>query len=177
MPTQKKIVDSIRTKVLSAMKQKRAITPNIREIQRITGLHRATIKSSIKFLEDSKFILGYRPLLDPKVAGYNLNSKILLQVDLSNTKKFNEFLKKVKEDKNVVVCSQVITESQSNIILEILSKNIEDYHKEFQEKYYQTISNIYDFIKDRTMCYLSDPTYKKENEVDILIDLLEKTNK
>lgn len=174
MPTQKKIIDPIRVKILSAMREKRAISPNIKEIQKITGFHRATIKSSINFLEENKFIEGYRPLLNPKVAGYKLNSKVFLQVDLSDKKKLNEFLKMINEDRSVITCSHVINETQSNFFLEMLSKNIEDYYKDFQEKYYQKIPNIYDFIKDRSMCYLSEPTYKKKNEIDTLIDLLEK---
>jgi DNA-binding Lrp family transcriptional regulator len=173
MPTQKKIIDPIRVKILSAMRQKRAISPNIKEIQKITGFHRATIKSSIAFLEENKFIEGYRPLLNTKVSGYKLNSKVLFQVDLSDKKKMTEFLNAIKEDRSVVSCSHVITDNQSNIFIEMLSKNIEDYYKDFQEKYYQKISNIYDFIKNRSMCYLSEPTYKKKNEIDTLIDLLE----
>ena len=173
MPTQKKIIDPIRVKILSAMKEKRAVTPNIKEIQKITGFHRATIKSSIKFLEENKFIYGYRPLLDARVAGYKLKSKVLLQVDLSNKQRFNEFLKIINEDRNVVSCSQAITDKNANIIVEFLSKNIEEYYNDFQAKYYQRISNIYDFIKERNMCYLSEPIYKSTNEIDTLIGLLE----
>ncbi len=173
MPTQKKIIDPIRVKILSAMKQKKAISPNIKEIQKITGFHRTTIKSSINFLEENKFINGYRPLLDAKVAGYNLKSKVLLQVDLSDKKTFNEFLKIINDDSNIISCSQVITENQSNIFLNMLSKNIEDQYKDFQEKYYQ-IPNVFNFIKNRSMCFLTEPSYKKKNEIDALIDLLEK---
>jgi DNA-binding Lrp family transcriptional regulator len=174
MPTKKKIIDSIRIKILSAMREDKAISPNIKQIQKITGFHRATIKSSINFLEQNKFIEGYRPLLNPKIAGYNLNSKVLLQVDMSDKKKFNDFLKMVDNDSSVVACSQVIADNQSNIFLEMLSKNIEQYYKDFQEKYYLKTTNVYDFIRNREMFYLSEPTYKKKNEIDTLIDLLEK---
>jgi DNA-binding Lrp family transcriptional regulator len=174
MPTQKRIIDQIRVKILSAMREKRAISPNIKEIQKITGFHRATIKSSINFLEENNFIEGYRPLLNSKVAGYKLNSKVFLQVDLSDKKKLNEFQKIINEDRSVVTCSHVINETQANIFIEMLSKNIEDYYKDFQDKYYQKIPNVYDFIKERSICYLSEPVYKKKNEIDTLIDLLEK---
>jgi len=168
----KKINDSIRVKILSAMTRKGAVVPNIRQIKKITGFHRATIKSSIDFLENEKFVLGYRPLLDPLVAGYNLKSSSYFQVDLSLKEKQKELLDILKKDNNVLSASQVISDGDFNIAISFLSKNIESFHNSLREKYVYKIPNYYDFIKKSSSYYLSSPIYKDKNEIDVLIDLL-----
>jgi DNA-binding Lrp family transcriptional regulator len=172
MAVVKKINDSIRVKILSAMTKKGAVVPNIRQIKKTTGFHRATIKSSIDFLESEKFILGYRPLLDPLIAGYNLKSSSYFQVDLAMKDKQNDFLEVLKKDKNVISSSQVISDGDFNIAISFLSKNIESFHNSLREKYIYKIPHYYDFIKKSSSYYLSSPIYKTKNEIDVLIDLL-----
>ena len=92
MAVVKKINDSIRVKILDAMRKKGSVVPNVRQIQKITGFHRATIKSSIQFLEKENFITGYRPLLDPKVVGFNLNAMQYMQVNFSEKEKFKKYV-------------------------------------------------------------------------------------
>jgi DNA-binding Lrp family transcriptional regulator len=172
MAVVKKINDSIRVKILSAMMKKGSVTPNVRQIKKITGFHRATIKSSIDFLENKKFINGYRPLLDPVIAGYNLKSFSYFQIDLSLKEKQKQFFESVSKDKNVFAASQVISEGDFNIALSFLSKNIESQHNSLREKYIYKIPNYYDFIKKSSSYYLSNPIYKAKNQIDTLIELL-----
>jgi len=168
----KKINDSIRVKILSAMMKKGSVMPNVRQIKKITGFHRATIKSSLDFLEKEKFITGYRPLLDPVVAGYNLKSFSYFQIDLSSKEKQKQFFDSVLNDKNVLSASQVISEGNFNVSLSFLSKNIEEQHNNLRDKYIYKIPNYYDFIKKSSTFYLSSPIYKEKNSIDALIELL-----
>ncbi len=172
MAVVKKINDSIRVKILSAMKHKGSVVPNVRQIKKITGFHRATIKSSIDFLEKENFIQGYRPLLDSSIAGYDLKSSSYFQIDLASKEKQKELLNIISRDKNVLSASQVISDGDFNVSLSFLSKNIESFHNSFKDKYIYKLPGYYDFIKKSSSFYLSSPVYKKKNEIDVLIDLL-----
>jgi len=172
MAVVKKINDPIRVKILSAMTKKGAITPNIRSIQKITGFHRATIKASLDFLEKENFVLGYRPLLDPLIAGYNLKATSYFQIDPSLKETYKKFTDLVSKDKNVLSASQVISDGNYNISLSYLSKNIESLHNNLREKYIYKLPNYYDFVKKSSSFYLSTPKYKDSNEIDTLISLL-----
>ncbi len=172
MAVVKKINDSIRVKILSAMTKKGAVVPNIRQIKKLTGFHRATIKSSIDFLEKEKFILGYRPLLDSSIAGYNLKTASYFQMDLSLKERQKQFLDTAIKDKSVISASQVISDGDFNVVLNFLSKNIESFHINLKEKYVYKIPNYYDLVKKSSSFYLSNPIYKEKNQIDVLIDLL-----
>jgi len=172
MAINKKLDDSIRTKILAAMQKKGSDVPNIRQIQKITGFHRATIKSSIDFFEKQNFITGYRPLLDPKIISYDLKSFVYLQVDVSQKDKFKKFLKLVEKDNNVFSCSEVISNGEHNLAISFISKDIENQHNNIRKKYLLTIPNYFDFVKKTTSFYLSAPFYKQKNIIDSVIDLL-----
>ena len=172
MAVVKKINDSIRVKILDAMRKKGSVVPNVRQIQKITGFHRATIKSSIQFLEKENFITGYRPLLDPKVVGFNLNAMQYMQVNFSEKEKFKKYLELVTQDKSVYLCSEVISDSSFSLALGYLSRNIESHHINIKNKYVLGLSNYFDFIKQNSTFYLSSPVYKNLNQIDVIIDLL-----
>jgi DNA-binding Lrp family transcriptional regulator len=172
MAVVKKVNDSIRVKILDAMRKKGSIVPNVRQIKKITGFHRATIKSSIQFLEKENFITGYRPLLDPKVVGFNLNAMQYMQINFSEKDKFKKYLELVKDDKSVYLCSEVISDNSFSLALGYLSRNIESHHINIKKKYILGISNYFDFIKQNSTFYLSSPVYKNLNQIDVIIDLL-----
>lgn len=137
----KKIVDPIRIKILTAMRKKGCVLPNVRQIKKVTGFHRATIKSSIDFFESEKFITGYRPLLDPKCVGYNLSANSYLQLDIANKDAYKKLLDVVAKDKSILQASEVISENNTNFATGYLSKNIEDYYNNIKNKYAHTIPN------------------------------------
>jgi len=168
----KEINDSIRVRILDAMTKKGCVIPNVRQIKKVTGFHRSTIKSSIDFLENQNFVTGYRPLLDPTLAGYKLASTTYLQINPSQKKNYNQLIDVVKKDNSVINFSEVVTDSNFNITLSFISKNIEAYHNNIREKYMLGIFNYYDFVKKSSSFYLSAPFYKRKNEVDVIIDLL-----
>ncbi|MDD3178014.1 MAG: hypothetical protein PHR26_00685 [Candidatus ainarchaeum sp.] len=168
----KKIDDSLRVKILSSLTLKGCVVPNIRQIKKVTGFHRATIKSSIDFLESEKFITGYRPLLDSLKIGYNLKNNNYFQIDLNNKDNFKKILDIIKKDNSVMYCSEVISDGNYNIAVTFLSKNIESHHINIKKKYISNIPNYYDIIKNNSNFFLSGEIYKNKNEIDVLIDLL-----
>jgi hypothetical protein len=93
-------------------------------------------------------------------------------MNLHDTAKFNKFKENILNDPNVFHCSQVITDKYTNMSLGYLSKNVEDYYSNLQNKYYMKIPEIYDFIKKRTIYYLSNPVIKNKNIIDTTIDVL-----
>jgi DNA-binding Lrp family transcriptional regulator len=174
MQDTKKILDPIRVKILSAMRKKEVLSPNIRHLKRLTGFHRATIKSSIESLEKSGLITGYIPAIDPVVAGYGLKVWTYLQMDLSNDSANKNFQKIIKTIPNIYHCSEVITDKGYNISLGYLAKSVEDYYNNIQRQYSTNYPQIYNYIKERTVFYLSQPNYVQKNQSDTLIDILEK---
>lgn len=172
MAVVKKINDSIRVKILSAMTKKGAVQPNVRQIKKITGLHRATIKSSIDFLEKEEFITGYRPLLDPLIAGYNLKSYSFYQLDLSLKEKINSFKDLLKKDKNIIYSSSTISDGNYNFFINSISKNIEEFHNNLKNNYVYKLPSYYDLIKKSVHFYSANPLYKNKNQIDVIIDLL-----
>ncbi len=174
MQETKKLLDPIRVKILSAMRKKDVLSPNIRHLKRLTGFHRATIKSSIDSLEKSKLITGYVPAIDPFVAGYGLKVWTFLQMDLSNESANKNFQKIIKTIPNVYHCSEVITDKGYNISIGYLAKSVEDYYNNIQRQYATNYPDIYNYIKQRTVFYLSQPNYVFKSQSDTLIDILEK---
>ena len=76
------------------------------------------------------------------------------------------------KDKNILSFSEVICEGNYNFAIIFLFKNIEEYHINFKKKYYETTPSLYETIKQKNNFYLSEPIYKKRNEIDTLIELL-----
>ena len=81
-----KIDDEIRLKVFEALLQDHSVSANIRQIQKLTGFHKATIKASLEFLKKNGVLKGFGPKIDFKKFGYSLEAIVLWQVDMSNKK-------------------------------------------------------------------------------------------
>ncbi|MFA5745292.1 MAG: hypothetical protein WCX82_00810 [archaeon] len=174
MDESKKVIDPIRIKILSAMRKPGVLTPNIRQLKRHTGFHRATIKSSIDLMEKQKLIKHYIPSLNAEVAGYGLRVWTYLQVDISNEKVTNNLKKIITSMPNIYHCSEVITEKGYNIAIGYLAKSVEDYYNNVQRQYFLNYPDVYNHIKERTVFYLSNPTYIQKSHSSALIDILEK---
>lgn len=174
MDDSKKILDPIRIKILSSMRKPGVLVPNIRQLKKQTGFHRATIKSSIDLMEKQGLIKNYIPSLNSSVAGYGLRVWTFVQMDISNEKLTNNLKKIVTTIPNIYHCSEVITEKGYNIAIGYLAKNVEDYYNNIQRKYFLNYPEIYNNIKERTVFYLSEPTYVQKSHSSALIDILER---
>lgn len=174
MDDSKKILDPIRVKILSSMRKQGVLVPNVRQIKKHTGFHRATIKSSIDLMEKQGLIRHYIPSINSGVAGYGLRVWTFLQMDISNQKLTNNFKKIITKIPNIYHCSEVITEKGYNVAIGYLAKNVEDYYKNIQRKYFLNHPDIYNNVKERCVFYLSDPTYVQKSHSSAVIDILDK---
>lgn len=156
------------------MRKQGVLVPNIRQLKKHTGFHRATIKSSIELMEKQGLIKHYIPTVNSSVAGYGLRVWTFLQMDISNQKLLNNLKKIMTKIPNIYHCSEVITERGYNIAIGYLAKNVEDYYNNIQRKYFINYPDIYNNIKDRSVFYLSDPTYIQKSHSSTIIDILEK---
>jgi hypothetical protein len=95
-------------------------------------------------------------------------------MDISNQKLLNNLKKIMTKIPNIYHCSEVITERGYNIAIGYLAKNVEDYYNNIQRKYFINYPDIYNNIKDRSVFYLSDPTYIQKSHSSTIIDILEK---
>ena len=58
--------DQIRLNIIEALLKEHSVSPNIRQIQKYTGYHKATIKSSLDFLKKEGLLHGFGPKVDFK---------------------------------------------------------------------------------------------------------------
>ena len=164
--------DEIRLKILDALLQKRSVVPNIRQIQKYTGFHKATIKSSLDFLQKEGLLQGFGPKLDFKKLGYKLEVRSFFQLDMSDKKVFDDVLKAISEDPNLYRATAVIGSGNWNFMVSHIYRDVESYHKGIMEKYYQKIPGIYKSIKDRQIFYVTEPSYKNESRTNSVIDII-----
>jgi len=174
MAVVKKIDDEIRLKVEEALMNKRSLSPNLREIQKITDLHKTTIKSSIDFLEKEELLKGYGPKINFRRFGYKLEVIEMLQIDTSKKKLFKEFLTEAEKDPNLFRLSAIIGSGNWNIMASHLYEDVESYHKGTSLKYYEKIANIYDLIKDRQIFYATEPLYKNASRTASILEIIKK---
>ncbi|HIH16340.1 MAG TPA: hypothetical protein HA252_02965 [Candidatus Diapherotrites archaeon] len=171
-----RVDDEIRLKILDALLKKRSVIPNIRQIQKYTGFHKATIKSSLDYLQREGLLQGFGPKLDFKKLGYKLEVRAFFQLDMSDKKIFDELLKAMADDPNLYWATAVIGSGNWNMMVSHIYRDVESYHKGIMEKYYQKIPGIYKAIKDRQIFYVTDPSYKNESRTDSVIEII-KTEK
>jgi len=167
-----RVDDEIRLKILDALLQKRSVVPNIRQIQKYTGFHKATIKSSLDYLQREGLLQGFGPKLDFKKLGYKLEVRSFFQLDMSDKKLFDELLKAMANDPNMYRATAVIGSGNWNLMVSHIYKDVESYHKGIMEKYYQKIPDIYKAIKDRQIFYITDPMYKSKSRTKAVIEII-----
>jgi len=174
MPNKMHTDDEIRLNVLEALLKKGAVVPNLKQIQRQTGYHKATIKSSIDFLEKSEILEGFGPKINFRKFGYKLEVIELLQADLSKKKLFEQFLDAAKKDPCVYRITAVVGSGNWNLFVRHIYRDIESYHRDMQKNYFEAIPGIYDFIKDRQIFYATEPLFKNISRTNAIIEIARK---
>lgn len=175
MPVNMKIDDNIRLRVISALLEKNAIVPNIRQIQKKTGLHKATIKASLRFLEKKGLIEGYGPKINLSSLGFKLEALVLYQADLSEKEMFDKFIAAARKDPHVWRLSSVIGSGNWNLLASYMYSDVESYHRNEQEEYYKKIPGLYKLIKDKQVFYTTEPNYKFGSRTKAIIDVIKKS--
>jgi len=109
-------VDLLNQKILNCL-QENARLSNA-EIGRRVGVSSPAVAERIRKMEDSGLILGYKTMVSPYEAGYQLKAIIILRAFMG---KLKPFLQKVKEYDEVLNCYRVT--GNENIVMEVVLKN------------------------------------------------------
>jgi len=174
MALQMNLTDEIRINILDALLKKGAVVPNVRQIKRHTGYHKATIKSSLDFFEKEGLLEGYGPKVNFKKLGYDLETIVLLEADLSNEKVFDKFLAAAKKDPHLYRFSAIMGAGNWNLVNWQIHKDVESYHHNVEKNYYKAIPGIYNLIRNRQIFYATEPYYKNASRTKSLIEIIKK---
>jgi len=167
-----RIDDKIRLKILEAILKQGTVSPNIREIQKATDLHKATIKSSLDFLKKEGILLGFGPKINIRKFGYSLEVFLIMHLDTSQKNVFDKFLEKAKKDPHVYRISAILGSGNWNLITRYIYKDIESFHSELQKNYYDAIPGFYDLVKSRQIFYSTEPHYKFASRTNSIIEII-----
>ncbi len=173
MANQMKVTDKVRVSVLEALLKPNSVQPNIRQIKRRTGYHKATIKSSIDFLQREGVLQGFGPKVDFRKLGYNLEVLTLGQLDMSEHKAFEKLIERFDKDPHCYWLSSTIGGGNWNILCRHIYKDIESYHAEYQ-KNYRSIPGFYDLMKDTQSFFSVEPIFKNVSRTKSMIELIKK---
>lgn len=166
--------DEVRLNILDALIKKGSVLPNIRQMQKHTGYHKATIKSSLDFLMKQGILEGYGPKFNFKKLGQNLEVVMLFQADLSNKMAAKRILNEIKKDPNIYMLSSIVGSGNWNLIAHNIYKDVESYHAGINGKYYDKIPEIYKVIRDRQIFYITEPMYKNASRTKSVIEIIRK---
>ncbi|MEW6294794.1 MAG: hypothetical protein AB1467_00670 [Candidatus Diapherotrites archaeon] len=173
MVIQMRIDDEVRLKVLEALLKKGSVVPNLRQIKKQTGLHLATIKSSIDFLMKEGLLHGFGPRIDFRKFNLKVDAVELLQIDFSQKPLLDKFLKEIKGDDHLYRLSSIIGSGNLNILAQHIYSDIESFHHNTQKHYYE-IPGILRLIKDRQIFYTTEPYFKNESRTRSIINIIKK---
>ncbi len=169
-----RIDDKIRLNILESLLKEHVVVPNIRQIQKETGYHKATIKASIDFLKKQGLLTGFGPKIDFKKFGYKLEVITLFQADISDKETFQKIIQAAKGDPNIYRLSSIIGSNNWNLMSHHIYKDVESYHKDINKKYYEKIPKIFNVLKDRQIFYENDPFYKVSSRTNAMIEIIRK---
>lgn len=109
-------IDALNRKILKCL-QKNARQSNA-EIGRQVGVSSPAVAERIRKMEDAGLIHGYKTVVSPFEAGYQLKAIIILRAFMG---KLKPFLEKVKEYDEVLNCYRIT--GNENIVMEVILKN------------------------------------------------------
>ncbi|MDO8634392.1 MAG: hypothetical protein Q7K34_03835 [archaeon] len=171
-----RIDDEIRLNIFEALLSENTVSPNIRQIQKHTGYHKATIKSSLDFLKKEGVLTGFGPKIDFKKFDYRLETVVLWQIDMSNRPVFQKIVETAKKDENLYRLSGIIGPHNWNFLSHHIYRDVESYHRDITKKYYESIPGVFDAIKDRQIIFETEPFYKAASRTEALIKIIRKHN-
>lgn len=173
MSNQIRATDSTRINVLEALLKKNSVQPNIRQIKRHTGLHKATVKGSLLFLEKEGILQGFGPKVDFKKLGYNLEVLTFFEIDMSEQKIFEKFIDTLKKDPHTYWVSSIIGAGNWNMLCRHIFRDVESYHAEIQKRY-MSLPGYHDLVKNMQSFFSVEPIFKNESRTATIIELVKK---
>ncbi len=172
MPQVMRVDDEIRLNVLKGLLSKGSVQPNLKVLKRVTGYHKATIKSSLEFLKQEGVISGFGPKINIKAFDYLLEAKTIFQIDISKKDLFNSFLKVIERDPHVYRLSASIGSGNLNFFADHIYKDVESFHKYFSKNYEEGINGFFDLVKDKQVLYTTQPIFKNVSRTESIINLI-----
>ena len=109
-------IDSLNWNILNLLRQNARISNAA--IGRKVGISSPAVSERIKKMEDAGLILGYKTLVSPFKADYQLKAIITLRAFMG---KLKPFLTKVKTYDQVINCYRIT--GNENIVMEVVLKN------------------------------------------------------
>ena len=109
-------IDSLNWNILNLLQQNARISNAA--IGRKVGISSPAVSERIKKMEDAGLILGYKTLVSPFKADYQLTAIITLRAFMG---KLKPFLTKVKTYDQVINCYRIT--GNENIVMEVVLKN------------------------------------------------------
>ena len=173
LSSQMKVTDEVRIKVLEALLKKNSVQPNIRQIQKQTGFHKATIKSTLDFLQKEGVLRGFGPKVDFRKLGYALEVMSLNQLDLSEQKAFEKYMDMIEKDPHVYWVSSVVGSGNWNFLSRHIYRDIDSYHESVQKRY-RSIPGYYNLAKDTQSFFSVEPVFKHTSRTKSIIDLIKR---
>jgi len=166
--------DETRLRVLSELLSPHTVVPNWTLLQSRTGLHKATLKSSLDFLAKEEVISGFGPKVNFKQFGYRLEVLSLLQVDLAEETLFSEFLRACESNPHIYRVSSIIGSGNWNLALRHYYKDVESFHADMEAHFFKKIAGLFRLIKDRQVFFITEPHYKDVSRTNSVIALVRK---
>lgn len=166
------IGDDARVRLLVALGKKGSVSANVAGIQRETGLHKATIKSSLAFLSKKGVLVGFGPKVHFKNFGYKLEVVSILQLDLSEEAVLKQFLRSCEIDPHIYSVSSIIGSGNWNLMLRHYYKDVESFHADWEKNFTKKIPGLFRLVRDRQVFYLAEPVYKEASRTDSVLSLL-----
>jgi DNA-binding Lrp family transcriptional regulator len=171
--SQMKVTDEIRINILEALLKTGSVQPNLRQVQRRTGYHKATIKSSMDFLQKEGILHGFGPKINYRKLGYDIEVLSINKVDLSEEKAFAKYLATIEKDDHVYWVGSVVGSGNWNILTRNLYKSVEKYHESFQKRY-RSIPGFYDLVTDTQSFFSVEPIFKHTSRTKSIIELIKR---
>lgn len=165
--------DSTRVTVLNALLKKRSVLPNIRQLKKHTGCHKATIKSSLDFLEKEGVLQGFGPKVDSRKLGYSLEIMTFFQVDLNQQNAFEKFVDTLQKDPHVYWVGSIIGSGNWNLLCRHIHKDVESYHDGIKDRY-MSIPGYHDLVKGMQSFFSVEPVFKNESRTRSMIEIIER---
>jgi hypothetical protein len=129
---------SSKAKVLECLTNGEGLKPNIRHIKKLTGLHSATIKSSLNFLVNQKVILAYYPCVDISKIRTRFFVFDFLKIDTSDVDVINALKEISMKEKKIFRAGLFFGNPDHNAAFIQPSGSVELYMENFEKRYYST---------------------------------------
>ena len=115
--------DKIDVKILEALQQNGKIT-NLELAERI-NLSPTACLNRVKKLEKSGVIEGYKAIIDPSKAGYNICAMVLLRISNNTKKAATDFAEAIKKTRSITECH--MTAGKIDYVARVFAKDFKHY--------------------------------------------------